>query len=47
MKQQYAERKTTEVTKASIYKCDMCDKRFKTPEFVHKHLFNKHADALD
>ncbi len=27
--------------------CEICDKRFKTPEFVHKHIFNKHKDKLD
>lgn len=25
----------------------MCDKRFKSSEFVNKHIFNKHADELD
>lgn len=35
------------MTKGTIYKCDMCDKRFKTPEFVQKHIFNKHKEELD
>ena len=30
-----------------MYLCQMCDKKFKTPDFVHKHIFNKHADELD
>lgn len=25
----------------------MCQKRFKSPEFVQKHIFNKHAEELD
>lgn len=25
----------------------MCDKRFKTSDFVQKHIFNKHAEELD
>jgi len=47
MKQQYAEKKTQEVTKGSIYLCQMCDKKFKSPDFVQKHIFNKHDDELD
>lgn len=47
MKQEYAEKKTSEVTKGSIYKCDICDKRFKSSDFVHKHIFNKHEQNLD
>ena len=47
MKQQYAERKCTEVTSGSIYNCDLCNKRFKSTEFVNKHIFNKHSDVLD
>lgn len=35
------------MNKGQIYKCDLCDKRFKSPEFVHKHIFNKHKDKLD
>lgn len=27
--------------------CEMCEKRFKSPEFVHKHIFNKHGEELD
>jgi hypothetical protein len=25
----------------------MCEKRFKTSEFVNKHIFNKHGEDLD
>ena len=25
-----------------VYKCEICTKRFKTPQFVNKHIFNKH-----
>lgn len=25
----------------------MCNKKFKSPEFVHKHIFNKHGEELD
>lgn len=32
---------------ASKYKCKLCDKLFKGPEFVHKHIFNKHEDSLN
>lgn len=46
MKQQYAEKKTTEVSKGSKYKCTICDKLFKGPEFVHKHVLIKHAEGL-
>jgi len=49
MKQQYAEKKTTIETEGSVYQCiiDECNKRFKSAEFVHKHIHNKHADVLD
>lgn len=47
MKTKYAEKKTAEVTKGSIYQCVMCEKRFKTPDFVQKHIFNKHEGELD
>ena len=47
MKQQYAETKTKEVTKGQIYMCMMCDKKFKTPDFVQKHIINKHGEELD
>ena len=29
------------------YKCEVCQKMFKGPEFVKKHIYNKHADAVD
>jgi hypothetical protein len=47
MKLQYAEKKTEEVTKGSVYLCQMCEKKFKSPEFVQKHILNKHGDELD
>lgn len=47
MKQKYAEKKTHEMTKGSIYQCAMCEKRFKTSVFVQKHIFNKHNEELD
>lgn len=47
MKQQYAERKTVEVVKGNKYKCKICEKLFKGPEFVHKHIANKHNQVLD
>ena len=25
----------------------ICEKKFKTQDFVHKHIFNKHPDVLD
>lgn len=46
MKQHYAQSKTVEVA-AQKFKCKLCDKMFKGPEFVHKHIFNKHEDALN
>ncbi len=27
--------------------CELCEKRFKSPEFVQKHIFNKHGEELD
>ncbi len=49
MKQEYAERKTKVIQAGSVYQCEIkdCQKRFKTTEFVHKHIFNKHGDLLD
>ena len=46
MKQHYAQSKTVEM-QTNKYKCKLCDKMFKGPEFVHKHIFNKHEDALN
>jgi len=28
------------------YRCDLCSKRFKGPEFVNKHIRLKHPDVL-
>lgn len=46
LKQEYVEKKTILVA-PSVYQCGACDKKFKTPEFVHKHFFNKHPEILD
>ena len=47
MKQEYAEKKTQMIQQNSVYQCMVCDKKFKTTEFVQKHIANKHADTLD
>ena len=46
MKLEYARKKTSEVEINNKYKCDLCSKMFKGPEFVHKHIFNKHYTVL-
>ena len=46
MKEEYAENKIQEITKGQIYACMICQKRFKSTEFVNKHIFNKHDDVL-
>lgn len=47
MKQEYAEKKCHIITAGQIYQCGICEKKFKSSDFVHKHIFNKHADTLD
>jgi hypothetical protein len=49
MKQDYAELKTKVVQDGQVYQCIVkdCYKKFKSSEFVHKHIHNKHADVLD
>jgi hypothetical protein len=34
------------VQKGNKYKCKVCDKMFKGPEFVNKHIFTKHEQTL-
>ena len=48
-KQQYAESHTRVLNEGQVYQCDVkeCLKKFKTQEFVHKHIFNKHEDLLN
>ncbi len=49
IKKDYVIKKTKPIEEGKIYQCEIkgCFKKFKTPEFVHKHIFNKHADYLD
>ena len=49
MKQQYAEKKTKIINEGQVYQCliEGCEKKFKTSDFVHKHIHNKHSDILD
>ena len=49
MKQDYAEIKTKVLQDGQVYQCLIkdCLKKFKSAEFVHKHIHNKHADVLD
>ncbi len=49
MRVEYAISKTKSVEEGKVYQCEIksCGKRFKSPEFVHKHIFNKHADVLN
>lgn len=35
------------MTSGQVYQCGLCDKKFKTSDFVIKHILNKHADILD
>ena len=47
MKLEYAKKKTIEVESGNKYQCELCSKMFKGPEFVHKHIFNKHITLLE
>jgi len=46
-KQEYTNRKTATITPGSVYQCLICEKKFKSTEFVNKHIFNKHEEVLD
>lgn len=48
-KDQYCKIKTKEVllSTGKGYACKICNKNFKGPEFVIKHIVNKHADKLN
>lgn len=37
----------TEKISDSKYLCPLSGKKFKGPEFVKKHIFNKHMDKVD
>lgn len=47
MKEEYCFNKTKEVQEGRKYSCKLCQKAFKTPEFVRKHIMNKHDDRLN
>jgi len=47
MKEEYADKKTKEVAKGDRYSCQICNKVFRGPDFVKKHIANKHEDILD
>ena|ERR1700733_4062225 len=47
MKNEYAKKKTQEVESGNKYQCELCKKMFKGPEFVYKHIFNKHIPTLE
>jgi len=38
--------KTRTVVEGKKYQCTMCDKAFKSPDFVVKHIKNKHEDRI-
>ncbi len=46
MKNQYCLNKTKEVVEGKKYVCKVCEKAFKSPDFVIKHIKNKHEDKL-
>ena len=46
MKEEYCFNKTREVQEGRKYSCKLCNKAFKSPEFVVKHIKNKHVDRL-
>ena len=46
MKNQYCLDKTKEVTEGKKYVCKICEKAFRSTEFVVKHIKNKHDDRL-
>ena len=46
MKTQYCLNKTKEVTEGKKYTCTICDKAFRSTEFVVKHIKNKHDERL-
>ena len=39
--------KNTQKISDSKYLCPLSGKKFKGPEFVKKHIFNKHMDKVD
>ena len=47
MKTQYCIDKTEEVEKDKKYRCKLCEKGFRSAEFVTKHVMLKHQDTLD
>ena len=47
MKEEYCINKTKEVLEGRKYSCKLCHKAFKSPEFVMKHIKNKHEDRLN
>jgi hypothetical protein len=47
MKDEYCFNKTKEVLEGRKYSCKLCHKAFKSPEFVMKHIKNKHEDRLN
>lgn len=42
---QYCKRKIKEIT-ADRYLCDICEKLFRAPHYVEKHILNKHEDKV-
>jgi len=46
MKNQYCLDKTKEVLEGKKYVCKVCEKAFRSTEFVVKHIKNKHEDRL-
>ena len=47
MKEEYCFNKTKEVQEGRKYSCKLCQKAFKSPDFVVKHIKNKHDDRLN
>ena len=46
MKNQYCLNKTKEVVEGKKYVCKVCEKAFKSMDFVVKHIKNKHEDRI-
>ena len=46
MKNQYGLDKVREVVEGKKYVCKVCEKAFKSTDFVVKHIKNKHEDRL-
>lgn len=46
MQNQYCLDKSVEIVEGKKYKCAVCDKMFRSTDFVVKHVKNKHEEKL-